>query len=307
MAFLSEAEIESALLEHLGHLGYLIEIEEKIGPDGLFPERESYSEVILRKRLLDAVSTLNPHLPLHALEDAIKKLMQHEFPVLLDENRRIHKLLTEGIDVEYEGADGAVTASKVNIIDFDNPDNNDWLVVSQFVVINGQYNRRPDVVIFLNGLPIAVIELKAPGSDSATMLGAFNQLQTYKSQIPQLFNTNVLLVTSDGITARTGSLSADLERFMPWRTTDGVTVAPKGLPELSTLIEGLFDKRRLLEMLRYFIVFNEMDSGLVKILAGYHQFHAVNHAVESTVNATAEGGDKPWVSFGIPRVQEKVY
>jgi type I restriction enzyme R subunit len=292
MAFLSEAAVELALIEHFQELGYAVETEDKIGPDGLFPERESHSEVILQQRLLDAVSKLNPHLPLHALEDAVKKLIQHEFPLLIDENRRIHKLLTEGIDVEYEGSDGTVTSSKVNIIDFDNAENNDWLVVSQFVVINGQYNRRPDVVIFLNGLPIAVIELKAPGSDSATMLGAFNQLQTYKSQIPHLFNANALLVTSDGITARIGSLSADLERFMPWRTTDGVTVAPKGLPELSTLIEGLFDKCRLLEMLRHFTVFNEMDSGLVKILAGYHQFHAVNHAVVSTVNATAEGGNK---------------
>lgn len=292
MAFLSEAAVELALLEQLRELGYAIEQEENIGPDGHRPERDSHDVVVLKKRLEDAVALLNPGMPLDARQEAIRKVMQSELPSMLEENRRIHKLMTEGVDVEYYADDGMLTAGKVFLINFERPEQNDWLVVSQFVVIASQYNRRPDVVVFVNGLPLCVIELKAPGSGNATLAGAFNQLQTYKKQIPALFNTNALLVTSDGITARVGSLSADLERFMPWRTTDGKDNAPKGAPELSTLIEGVFAKRRLLDMLCHFTVFGETGSGLAKIIAGYHQFHAVQHAVNSTVTASAPGGNQ---------------
>lgn len=292
MAFLSESAVEQALLDQLRSLDYNIEREEDIGPDGHHPERESHDEVVLQKRFEDAVSRLNPVLPLEARKDAIRKVMQSEFPSLLEENRRIHKLMTEGVDVEYYADDGTLTAGKVALIDFEHPEQNDWLAVSQFVVINGQNNRRPDVVVFVNGLPLGVIELKAPGSAGAHLLGAFNQLQTYKKQIPALFHTNALLVTSDGIAARVGSLSADLERFMPWRTTDGTDVAPKGAPELSTLIEGVFERRRLLDLLRHFTVFGETGSGLAKIIAGYHQFHAVRHAVNSTVTASSPEGNQ---------------
>jgi len=292
MAFLSESAVEQALLNQLLDLNYSIEREEDIGPDGPRPERESHDEVVLKKRFVDAVAHLNPGLPLEARQVAIRKLMQFELPSLLEENRRIHKLMTEGVDVEYYAADGTLTAGKVSLIDFDRPEQNDWLAVSQFVVINGQNNRRPDIVVFVNGLPLGVIELKAPGRGNATLVGAFNQLQTYKKQIPALFNTNALLVTSDGITARAGSLSADLERFMPWRTTDGTDVAPKGVPELSTLIEGVFEQRRLLDLLCDFTVYGETGSGLAKIIAGYHQFHAVRHAVKSTVTASAPEGNQ---------------
>lgn len=292
MAFLSEAAVELALLEQLGGLGYSIEREEDIGPDGHRPERESHDEVVLKKRFEDTVARLNPGLPLEARQDAVRRVMQSELPSLLEENRRLHKLMTEGVDVEYYADDGTLTAGKVALIDFEHPEQNDWLVVSQFVVINGQNNRRPDVVVFVNGLPLGVIELKAPGSAGAHLLGAFNQLQTYKKQIPALFSTNALLVTSDGIAARVGSLSADLERFMPWRTTDGTDVAPKGAPELSTLIEGVFEHRRLLNLLCHFTVFGETGSGLAKIIAGYHQFHAVRHAVNSTVTASSPQGNQ---------------
>ncbi|MBG4836085.1 type I restriction endonuclease subunit R [Pseudomonas aeruginosa] len=292
MAFLSEAAVEQALLDQLRALDYSIEREEDIGPDGHRPERESHDEVVLKKRLGDAVARLNPHLPLEARQDAVRRVMQSELPSLLEENRRLHKLMTEGVDVEYYAIDGTLTAGKVALIDFEHPEQNDWLAVSQFVVINGQNNRRPDVVVFVNGLPLSVIELKAPGSAGAHLLGAFNQLQTYKQQIPALFHTNALLVTSDGIAARVGSLSADLERFMPWRTTDGTDVAPKGAPELSTLIEGVFEHRRLLDLLCHFTVFGETGSGLVKIIAGYHQFHAVRHAVNSTVTASSPEGNQ---------------
>lgn len=292
MAFLSEAAVELALLEQLRGLGYSVEREEDIGPDGHRPERESHDEVVLKKRFEDAVARLNPDLPLEARQDAVRRVMQSELPSLLEENRRLHKLMTEGVDVEYYADDGTLTAGKVALIDFEHMEQNDWLAVSQFVVINGQNNRRPDVVVFVNGLPLGVIELKAPGSAGAHLLGAFNQLQTYKKQIPALFNTNALLVTSDGIAARVGSLSADLERFMPWRTTDGTDVAPKGAPELSTLIEGVFEHRRLLDLLCHFTVFGETGSGLAKIIAGYHQFHAVRHAVNSTVTASSPEGNQ---------------
>lgn len=292
MAFLSEAAVEQALLDQLRALDYSIEREEDIGPDGHRPERESHDEVVLKKRFEDAVARLNPGLPLEARQDAIRKVTQSELPSLLEENRRLHKLMTEGVDVEYYADDGTLTAGKVALINFEHPERNDWLAVSQFVVINGQNNRRPDVVVFVNGLPLGVIELKAPGSAGAHLLGAFNQLQTYKKQIPALFNTNALLVTSDGIAARVGSLSADLERFMPWRTTDGTDVAPKGAPELSTLIEGVFEHRRLLDLLCHFTVFGETGSGLAKIIAGYHQFHAVRHAVNSTVTASSPEGNQ---------------
>ncbi len=292
MAFLSEAAVEQALLDQLCALNYSVEREEDIGPDGHRSERESHDEVVLKKRFVDAVARLNPGLPLEARQDAIRKVVQSELPSLLEENRRLHKLMTEGVDVEYYADDGTLTAGKVTLIDFEHPEQNDWLAVSQFVVINGQNNRRPDVVVFVNGLPLGVIELKAPGSAGAHLLGAFNQLQTYKKQIPALFNTNALLVTSDGIAARVGSLSADLERFMPWRTTDGTDVAPKGAPELSTLIEGVFAHRRLLDLLCHFTVFGETGSGLAKIIAGYHQFHAVRHAVNSTVTASSPEGNQ---------------
>jgi type I restriction enzyme R subunit len=289
--FLPEFAVEQTLLDQLTKLKYKVETEDNIGPDGKFPERESHSEVILIKRLLDAAKRINTKVPQQAIEEAVKKLTQNELPQLTAENRRIHKLLIEGVDIEYEDKEGIVSG-KVNLIDFDNIENNDWLVINQYVVITGERNRRPDVVVFINGLPIAVIELKAPGSDSGTMIGAFNQLQTYKKQIPALFKTNSLLVISDGLTAQIGSLTSDFERFMPWRTVDGKEIAKKGLPELSTLIEGVFEKKRLLDLIKDFIVFRDSGEDLEKIIAGYHQFFAVKHALNSTIKATSTTGDK---------------
>lgn len=305
MTFLSKAEVEQALLAQFQTLGYCIECEENIGPDGKRPERESHAEVVLQKRFKAAVARLNPALPQEAQAEAVRQVLQSELPSLLEENRRLHKLLTEGVDVEYDASDGTLTAGKVWLIDFDRPENNDWLAVSQFTVISGQNKRRPDVVVFVNGLPLAVIELKAPGSAEAHLAAAFNQLQTYKQQIPALFHTNALLVTSDGIAARVGSLSANLERFMPWRTTDGSKVSPMGAPELETLIEGVFEQRRLLDLMGHFTVFAETGSGLAKIIAGYHQFHAVRHAVASTIRAAApvQGMAEEPAAYGLPSVK----
>ncbi|WP_062208399.1 type I restriction endonuclease subunit R [Aureimonas sp. AU12] len=292
MAYLSEAAVEQVVLDHLSGLGYAIATDAQIGPDGKAPEREAYADVVLVKRLMVAIEKLNPTIPAEARGDALRKVLATEKPSLVEENRRLHKLMVEGVDVEFYSDDGTIRGDKVCLIDFDDLAANDWLATGQFTVIEGSINRRPDIVVFINGLPLGVIELKAPGGENATLAGAHNQLQTYKSQIPSLFRTNAVLVTSDGITARVGSLTADQERFMPWRTTDGIVIAAKGQPELNILIEGIFDRRRLLDLLHDFTVFGETGSGLTKIIAGYHQFHAVRHAVDKTVEASAPQGDR---------------
>ncbi len=292
MAWLSEAALEQIVLDQLGTLGYGIATDAEIGPDGKAPDRDAYADVLLMKRLVSAIDRLNPGIPAEARGDALRKVLSVEKPSLIEENRRLHRLMVEGVDVEFYSDDGTIRGDKVRLIDFDELAANDWLASGQFTVVEGGANRRPDVVLFVNGLPLGLIELKAPGGENATLTGAFNQLQTYKSQIPSLFRTNAVLVTSDGITARIGSLTADFERFMPWRTTDGKVIAAKGQPELQVLIEGIFDRRRLLDLLHDFTVFGETGSGLAKIIAGYHQFHAVMHAVEKTVEASAPQGDR---------------
>lgn len=248
--------------------------------------------MILFDRLRKALARINPHLPSDALEEVVKKVRQTETPSLVEENRRLHRLIVEGVDVEVAREDGSIGGDKAWLIDFEHPENNDWLALNQFAVIEHKNKRRPDVVIFINGLPLAVVELKNPGGENATIEGAFNQLQTYKDQIPSLFRTNAILVTSDGIQARVGSLTADSERFMPWRTVDGWEIAPKGSPELGTLLEGVFEKERFLSLIRDFTVFGNVGSGLVKIVAGYHQFHAVHHAVAQTIAASGLDGDR---------------
>lgn len=292
MAFISEAELEDTVLNQLESVGYPVKSEDEVGPDGSDPLRESHVEVIFTKILSKLVAKLNPGLPEEAQHDAVRKITQSELPTLLSENRRIHKLITDGVDVEYFAKDGTLTSGKVKIVDFETPSNNEWFAVSQFVVINGQNCRRPDVVLFLNGLPIVVIELKAPGSENATVGSAFNQLQTYKEQVPQLFQTNAALVISDGIISRVGSLSADFERFMPWRTKDGKEILSKGYPELPTLIEGVLGHDRILRLMKDFTVFGETGSELIKIIAGYHQFHATLAALEKTIEATKADGSR---------------
>lgn len=288
----TENHVEEAALHWFKGLGYEVCHGPDIAPDGSHPERASYGDVVLPGRLRSALQRLNPHLPADTLEAVFRKVHQTETPSLIEENRRLHRMMVEGVDIELQREDGSIGGDNAKLIDFDHPERNDWLAVNQFTVIENQNNRRPDVVIFVNGLPVAVLELKNPGDENATLEGAFNQLQTYKNQIPSLFRTNAVLVTADGLTARIGSLTADLERFMPWRTVDGKTIAPKGTPEMGTLIEGVFGKNRLLPLIRDFTVFGDTGSGLVKIVAGYHQLHAVGHAVESTLAATRPEGDR---------------
>ncbi|AFY60090.1 type I restriction endonuclease subunit R [Synechococcus sp. PCC 6312] len=292
MSFVTEDDIEQVLIEQLQHLGYHYLPDSVANPDGTAPERESYADVILPQRLRDALDRLNPTIPATARDDAFKKLIATEKPNLIEENRRLHQLLIEGIDVEFYSDDGTIRGDKVYAIDFAQPEQNDWLVLNQFTVIEAGQNRRSDVVVFVNGLPLAVIEIKNPGTETATLAAAYNQLQTYKAQISSLFRTNAVLVTTDGLMARIGSLTADLERFMPWRTTDGETIAPKGTPEMSTLVEGVFTKRHLLNLIQNFTVFGDDGTGITKIIAGYHQFHGVQKAIAKTIAATHQTGDR---------------
>ena len=285
MSAIAEAEVEDAALGWLAGLGYAVLRGPEIGPDGPAAERDSHGEVLLAGRLREALARLNPHLPAEALEEALRKLRQVETPSLIEENRRLHRYLVEGVPVELTREDGSIGGDAARLIDFADAEANDWLAVNQFTVIEGQNTRRADIVLFVNGLPLAVIELKNPGDENATLEGAFNQLQTYKSEIPSLFRTNAVLATSDGLQARLGSLTASPERFMPWRTVDGAAIAPKGAPELETLIGGVFEKARFLALIRDFTVFGDTGAGPVKIVAGYHQFHAVQRAVASTLRA----------------------
>ena len=205
---------------------------------------------------------------------------------LIERNRAVHRMMVDGVTVEYRRPDGSIAGAQAQVIDFDDPDNDDWLAVNQFTVAEGQHARRPDVVLFVNGLPLAVVELKNPADENATIWSAFQQLQTYQAQIPALFNTNAALVASDGVQARIGVLGAGKEWFKPWRTIGGQGDAPASLTELQVVLEGAFEKRRFLDLLRYFIVFEDLGGGkLTKKMAGYHQFHAVNVAIEETLRA----------------------
>ena len=291
MSTLTEAEVEAILVDQLGSLGYARLDDAISGPDGPAPERHAYSDTVLSERLRSAIARLNSHIPEDAREDALRRVLSIERPSLIEENRRLHRAMVEGVPVEYRAEDGTIRGDAVRLVDPEDQQN-DWLAITQFTVIENGHNRRPDVVVFLNGLPVGVIEVKKPGAETATLGAAFNQLQTYKTQIPSLFRANAVLVTTDGVKARVGSLTADLERFMPWRTTSGVDVAPKGSPEMSVLIEGVFERGRLLSLLSDFTVFGDTPGGIAKIIAGYHQFHAVKRAVISTVEASRAQGDR---------------
>jgi len=293
MAHLTESEIESAAFSWLSDLGYQTLFGPDIAPDMPAAEREHYGQVVLERRLRDALAQLNPQVPAEALEEAFRKLTRPDSPSLVVNNHVIHKYLVEGVPVEYQRADGSIGGDLVRVLDYDDPENNDFLAVNQFTVVENQNERRPDIVLFLNGLPLAVIELKNAADENATIWTAFNQLQTYKTQIPSLFAYNEALVASDGVEARIGTLTANREWFMPWRTIEGEELADTKLPQLQVVLEGVFEKRRFLDLIRHFIVFEDVGGGvLVKKMAGYHQYHAVNVAVDSTIRAAGEGGDK---------------
>jgi type I restriction enzyme R subunit len=289
----SESVIEQAALAWLESIEYSAVFGLYIAPDGRFSERENYGQVVLIRRLQQSLITLNPKVPTVAIEEALRKLTILDSPSLITNNHTIHKYLIEGVPVEYTREDGNISGDYIQVIDFDNPDNNDFLAVNQFTVVENKNERRPDIVIFINGLPLAVIELKNAVDDKATIWTAYNQLQTYKEQIPSLFNYNAVLMISDGLYARVGTLTANKEWFLPWRTIDGEGLDDDHLTQLEVVLKGLFDKQRFLDIIRYYIVFEDIGGGnLVKKMAGYHQFHAVRHAIQSTIRAAKPGGDK---------------
>lgn len=288
----TESEVEETALYYFEQLGYTILSGSDIAPGEPGAERSRYADIVLVDRLRSALARLNPQVPPDEIQSAIQQVLRPETQNLYDNNQRFHRLLTEGVPVSYPGADGRTQHDQAWLIDWNNPDQNDWLVINQFTVIENHKNHRPDVVVFVNGLPLAVIELKNVADENADIDKAFNQLQTYKSNIPSLFITNEVLLISDGREARLGSLTADRDRFMPWRTIDGADLAPKGMPELEVVIRGVFEPSRFLDLIRYFVVFEVDGETLIKKMAGYHQYHAVNKAVTETVKATAPEGDK---------------
>ena len=290
---MTEADVEHATLEWLAALGW----EVGHGPDGSPPdartpgtERDTYRETALKHRLQGAIRRLNPHIPASAQDEACRQVLNPNLPGLVQANRQMHRWMVEGVPVEYQ-KNGETRGDRVRLVDWSDVARNDWLALNQFSIQGPKRTRRPDVVLFLNGLPVVVVELKNPGDENADLWSAFNQLQTYKDDIPDLFLSNALLVISDGLEARVGSLTADRERFMAWRTIDGETVDPLGaMRELETLVHGLFQRELLLDYLRHFILFED-EGRLVKKVAGYHQFHAVRAVVESVLVASSSQAD----------------
>lgn len=290
---ITEDQVEQATLEWLAALGW----EAGHGPDVSPPdaktpgtERDTYREVVLRHRLRDAIRRLNPHIPAGAQDEAARMVLSPNVPGQVQANRQMHRWLVEGVPVQYQ-KDGETRGDRARLVDWSNVARNDWLALNQFSIQGPKQTRRPDVVLFLNGLPVVVLELKNPGDENADIWSAFNQLQAYKEDVPDLFVPNGLLVISDGIEARMGSLTADKERFMAWRTIDGVSVDPLGgMRELETLVHGLFQRELLLDYLRHFILFED-EGQPVKKVAGYHQFHAVRAVVDSVLVASNPGAD----------------
>ncbi len=293
---MDEGTVELAALAWLQSLGYELRYGPTIAPDEPGTERDSFDEVILAGRLREAMRRLNPGVSADAIDEAFRRVARVDAADAVGRNRAFHGMLVDGVTVEQKRKDGSVAGVIVRLVDFDAPDNNDWLAVNQFTVTAGGtngHNRRPDIVLFVNGLPLVVVELKNATDEQATIWSAFNQLQTYKAQIPRLFAYNEALVISDGMEAKIGTLTADRDRFMPWRTTEGETLAASTLTRLEVLLKGVFEKRRFLDLLRHFIVFEDEGNGhIAKKMAGYHQFHAVNRAVAETVAASAARGDR---------------
>ena len=285
MTPLSEADVEQTALEWLAALGWQMAHGPDIAPDAPNAERGDYGQVVLQRRLRDALAVLNPSLPVDAIDDAFRKLTRAEGATLKDRNRAFHRMLVNGVEIEYRDAEGRVRGDQVRVVDFETAGNNDWLAVNQFSVTENRDTRRPDVVLFVNGLPLGVIELKNPADEDATIRTAWNQLQTYKAELPTLFAKNEALVVSDGNEARVGTLTGGWEWFKPWRTVTGETLADSQLTELQVMLQGVFEPSRFLALVRDFIVFEDDGGALAKKMAGYHQFHAVRVAVDETLRA----------------------
>lgn len=287
---ITENEIEEIAIQYLVGLGYEYISGIDISPDGDIPERQ-YNDVVLQNRLRIAIDRLNPTLNYEAKDAAFRKLLRFESTDALISNETVHKYITEGIEVEVRLEDG-VRGQQVKIIDFENPENNEFLVINQLTIIEGNSNKRPDIILFINGLPLVVIELKNATDENATVKSAFNQLQTYKQDIPSLFTFNEILIASDGWDALCGTITSDWSRFMSWKTKDGKTTEDTLQPQMEVMFKGMLNKSTLLDLIQNFIVFEKTDKKTLKKIAAYHQFYAVNKAVESTVIASDKGGNK---------------
>ena len=310
MALITEEQVELQTVEWFKELGYQYKHGRDISPEGTVPERDQFRTVVLEQRLHSALTRINPDIPPQTIASAIPQIINPNTPGLLARNRETHRWITQGLKVTFNEGDHEI-GRQLKLIDFDNPDNNDWLVVNQFAVNGPRRNRRADLVVFINGLPLAVIELKNPADKQTDIWVAYDQLQEYKDDIPDLFNANALLVISDGLQARMGSLTAASARFMRWRTIDGETLDPLGENhDLETLVRGLFNKETLLNYIRHFCVFED-DGAVVKKIAAYHQYHAVNKALENLVEASQSGGDRRggvvWHTQGAGKSLEMTY
>ncbi|MDE0432824.1 MAG: type I restriction endonuclease, partial [Bryobacterales bacterium] len=273
---MSESTVEAAALEWLAGLGWRVAHGPEIGPHAEGAERAHYTEVVLEHRLRGALDRLNPELPAEALDAALRKITRPEGSTLEARNRAFHRLLLDGVTVEYRTLGGEMRGAQVSVLDHGNPADNDWLAVNQFTVVEREHERRPDIVLFVNGLPLGLIELKNPADEKATVWTAWTQIQTYKAELSDLFAFNAVLIASDGLKARMGTLTAGREWFKPWRTIKGETLARPHLPQLQVMLEGMCERERFLSLVRDFIVFEDDGGGkLAKKMAGYHQFHAV--------------------------------
>ncbi len=286
---MTEDQLEQEVLGWLAEVGYRVVCGYDVAPDSDNPWREQFQQVLLRERLREAIARLNPSVPLVAREDALTQVVNLDTPALLSANRAFHRLLVNGVPVQYQ-RDGETVGDFVRLVDFEQPTANEWLAINQCSIKGPKHTRRPDIILFINGLPLVVLELKNPADVHADIWKAFDQLQTYKEQIPDLFQYNEIMIASDGSEARMGSLSADAERFMQWRTVDGVNLDPYGeFGELETMVRGILTPAMLLDYLRFFVLFED-DGRLVKKIAGYHQFHAVRAAIEQVVLASRPDG-----------------
>jgi len=288
---INEDQVERLAIEWFKELGYDYLLGYDIAPDSDTPERKNYQEVLLSKRLHIALCKLNPTFPTSAIDEAVHLLETPQYTTLIQNNRAFHKMLLQGVGVEVKGEDES-KGDVVKLIDFENPANNDFLVVNQFTIKGTKGNRRPDMIVFINGLPISVIELKNPADENADIFKAYNQLQTYKDEIEDLFVYNEALIISDGIHARIGSLTATDERYMYWRTIKDESDKPQLEYELDTLIKGFFDKEHLLDYIQNFVLFEDDGKTIIKKIAGYHQFHAVREAIHSVVEASTSGSKR---------------
>ena len=281
---LVESDAEDAALEWLDELGWSVLCGPDIAPDSIASERSDYGEVVLRDRLYNALERLNPETPQSAIDDAYRKLIAPQGTTVEARNRTFHRTLVDGVNVEYRISD-SIRGTQIRAVDFDHQVENDFLAVNQFTVVENDHQRRPDIVLFVNGLPVAVIELKNPADEDATIWTAWQQLQTYKTELHDLFSMNEVLVVSDGVDARIGTLTAGREWFKPWRTISGEDLADPTLPELQVMLAGAFAPSRLLTLLRDLVVIEDDGGTLIKKMAGYHQFHAVQTAVAETLRA----------------------